>query len=154
MGNFHTYSTGFLSPDKEFTVFLIHGHSEDWRKVERFINKDLRYKTIVLQEIYRSGETIVEKLESILEECDCAVAIMSPDDKMPNGNFRARQNVIYEMGFCSGQLDRERLIVLKERSVEIHSDLHGLVYIPYDKGHIESAYSHLRNGLDDIYDEM
>lgn len=154
MREFNTYSTGFLSPDKEFTVFLIHGRSEDWRKVERFINKDLKYKTVVLQEVYRSGETIVEKLESMLEDCDCAVAIMSPDDQMASGNYRARQNVIYEMGFCSGQLQREKLIVLKERSVEMHSDLHGLVYIPYENGYIESAYSHLRNGLDELYKEM
>jgi predicted nucleotide-binding protein len=154
MSEYETYSTGLFSADKEFTVFIIHGHAPDWRIVERFINKKLNFKTIVLQETYRSGETIIEKLESLLEECDCAVAIMSPDDKMIDGTFRARPNVIYEMGYCDGSMHRERLIVMKEKTVDIHSDLHGLVYIPYEDGHIESAFSQLAEGLNEIFDEM
>jgi hypothetical protein len=30
---------------------------------------------------------------------------MSPDDQLNDGNFRARQNVVYELGYCSGVFD-------------------------------------------------
>jgi predicted nucleotide-binding protein len=58
------------------------------------------------------------------------------------------------MGFCEGYLEREQLVILKESSVDIHSDLHGLVYINYQTGHNESGFSLLRDGLEEIYENM
>jgi predicted nucleotide-binding protein len=141
--------------EKEFTVLIIHGHSEDWRIVERHINKKLDYKTLVLKENYRPGETLIEKLEdAVLEECDCAVAIMTPDDQMADGSLRARQNVLYEIGFCHNAYDRDGVIILRENLTEIMSDLHGLVTINYSKNHIEATFLKLEEGLDNIYEEL
>jgi predicted nucleotide-binding protein len=45
---------------------------------------------------------------------------------------RARQNVIFELGFFFGTLGREFVAVLHEENVELPTDIHGLVYIPID----------------------
>ena len=45
---------------------------------------------------------------------------------------RARQNVVFEMGFFYGLLGRDYVAVLYERGVEKPSDIDGLVYIELD----------------------
>ena len=45
---------------------------------------------------------------------------------------RARQNVIFELGYFISRLGRERVAALKQDSVEVPSDFSGVVYLPYD----------------------
>ena len=72
---------------------------------------------------------------------DWVFVLISPDDKAfdPKTNDekrRARQNVIFELGFFYGLLGRYegRVIVLKKGEVELPSDIHGVVWIDIDKG--------------------
>jgi Predicted nucleotide-binding protein containing TIR -like domain len=46
---------------------------------------------------------------------------------------RARQNVVFELGFFVGKLGRERVTVLYESGVERPSDIDGLAYIALDE---------------------
>jgi len=46
--------------------------------------------------------------------------------------LRARQNVIFEMGFFIGRLGRKYVGVLYEEGVEIPSDYQGVIYILLD----------------------
>ena len=43
-------------------------------------------------------------------------------------NDRARQNVVFETGYFIGKLGRENIIIIAGSSVEIPSDLYGVVY--------------------------
>lgn len=44
---------------------------------------------------------------------------------------RARQNVILEFGYFMGLLGRDRVCCLYKGNVELPSDMHGIVYIPF-----------------------
>lgn len=46
--------------------------------------------------------------------------------------MRARQNVIFELGFFVGALRRDRVCALYEDGVELPSDYDGIAYIRYD----------------------
>ena len=46
---------------------------------------------------------------------------------------RARQNVIFELGYFTGKLDRGRVCALTKGNVEIPSDYDGVLYIPFDE---------------------
>ena len=140
--------------DQEFTVFIAHGHSQDWRIIERLINKDLDFATVVIQEDYRPGDSISKKVEKGIRRCEAFVAIMSADDQMAEGNYRARQNVIYELGYARGVLKKKQIILLVEKSVEVQSDISGLIYIPYKKDSVETVYRQLKDGLENIYDRF
>lgn len=44
---------------------------------------------------------------------------------------RARHNVVLEFGYFIGRLGRDRVCCLHKGSVELPSDMHGIVYIPF-----------------------
>lgn len=153
MAKFNTYIDDDNN-EYDFTVFIIHGHTPELSKVEKFIRKELNFNTVILQKDYKPGETIDAKLKDRLKRVDCAVAIMSPDDQTTTGMHRARQNVIYELGYCRRYLKKWQIIVLKEETVEMHSDLQGLIYIGYKQGFIESTFDYLDNGLEEIFSQF
>jgi predicted nucleotide-binding protein len=45
---------------------------------------------------------------------------------------RARQNVVFEMGFFFGLLGQRRVCAIYDAGVETPSDLGGILYVPYD----------------------
>jgi predicted nucleotide-binding protein len=64
---------------------------------------------------------------------------------------RARQNVVFEMGYFYGKLDRVkgRVIALVKGPIELPSDLSGIVWISIENG-IKSAAEAIRNELTQI----
>ena len=120
-------------------IFLIHGHNNEIKEsVARFL-ESLDLGVIILHEQPNKGQTIIEKLESF-SEVDYAIALLTGDDKgdsikssnKKSGFTRARQNVIFEMGYFASSLGRNRLTILYEEGVEVPSDISGILYIPLD----------------------
>ena len=119
-------------------VFIIHGHNRALREaIARFVEK-LGPAVIILDEQPSSGRTIIEKFESY-SDVHYAVALMTADDMgaaQTGGEQslkgRARQNVVFELGFFTAKLGRSRLAVLYEEGVEMPSDFSGILYIPID----------------------
>ncbi len=119
-------------------VFVVHGRDVGVRdSVVRFLS-DLQLKPIVLQERPSKGRTIAEKFEEHAREAGFAVVLFTPDDEgalvgeYSNPQLRARQNVIFELGFFIGRLGRDKVSVLYKGDVEIPSDYAGVEYIPFD----------------------
>lgn len=117
-------------------VFVVHGHDEALKQeVARLLGK-LDLDPILLSEQADKGRTIIEKFE---EHSDVAYAIvlLSPDDEgRPKATDdlepRARQNVIFELGFFFGKLGRKNVCALVKEGVEFPSDIHGVIYKSVD----------------------
>ena len=56
--------------------------------------------------------------------------------------YRARQNVVLEFGYFIGLLKRDRVCCLYKGDIELPSDMHGIVYIPFEK-----SISEVRNQI-------
>jgi hypothetical protein len=105
--------------DRTFTnqCFLVHGHNESKKfEIARFIENDLRIRTVILHEQPNKGRTIIEKFVDY-SKVDFAVALWTADDEgkaksETDLKMRTRQNVIFETGFFIGKLGRENVIVL------------------------------------------
>ncbi|CEG26350.1 TIR domain-containing protein [Bacillus sp. B-jedd] len=119
-------------------VFIVHGHDEGSKEtVARLLSKfDLN--PIILHEQPNGGKTIIEKFEEYSGSVNFAVILMTPDDiGYPNGKVdsakpRARQNVIFELGYFIGKLSRKNVCALYREGVEIPSDYQGVLFIPMD----------------------
>lgn len=119
-------------------VFVIHGRDKAAKqKVARFLEK-LDLTPVILHEQPNQGQTIIEKFEQHAQ-VGFAVALLTPDDggalqgEAEHGKPRARQNVVFELGYFLGRLGRKRVCALvKGEDLERPSDYAGVVYIPLD----------------------
>ena len=124
--------------------FIVHGHdSKALGDLKRFIQHRLSWQTPrVLREMPSGGRTLIEKFEDAVRTVDVVFVLLTPDDKAAPANApdemkrRARQNVIFEMGYFFGKMQRAggRIILLHHGDVELPSDVHGIVYIDISGG--------------------
>ena len=118
-------------------IFIVHGHNNEIKQtVARTITK-LRLEPIILHEQVEHGRTIIEKFEQNSSEVDFAIILLIADDegkaKIENDyKARARQNVVFEMGYFIGKLGRAKVFLLLENGVDKPGDLDGIIYIPID----------------------
>ncbi len=120
-------------------IFVIHGRNNEAKEtVARFL-QNLGLTPVILHEQPNQGRTIIEKFERHAQ-VGFAVALLTPDDvgalknEEKNLKPRARQNVVFELGYFLGRLGRERVCALTKGNVELPSDYDGVVYISLDDG--------------------
>lgn len=137
---FYELTSSISVSSKNFSkVFVVHGHDEGAREgVARFLEK-LGLTAIILAEQPNRGRTIIEKFIDCAQEVGFAVVLLTPDDLGGESTAeaqksRARQNVIFELGYFVGSLGRGRACLLRKGEVEIPSDLYGVVYTTMDSG--------------------
>jgi predicted nucleotide-binding protein len=84
------------------------------------------------------GRTIITKFREEATDIRFAVVLMTPDDSGgkvgSDSKPRARQNVVFELGFFIGKLGPGRVAALVKGDIERPSDFDGVVYIPLDQG--------------------
>jgi len=128
--------TGISSTVDSTKVFLVHGHEqgivhECARLIERF-----GLTAVILHEQPNEGRTVIEKFEHHAD-AGFAVVFLTADDvggiKGQEQKPRARQNVIFELGFFSGKLGRRKTCALYREGVELPSDYNGVLYISIEK---------------------
>ena len=121
---------------KTNNIFIVHGHNDHIKiDVARTIEK-LGLQPIILSEQPYQGQTIIEKFE-LHSDVGFAVILLTADDlgrvkTSDEDKYRARQNVIIEMGYFIGKLGRSNVFPMHEDGVELPSDLHGILYISID----------------------
>ena len=132
-------------------IFISHGHSNEWRKVQPFIERDVELSTIEMAQEPNAGRTIIEKLIDNAGRCDSAVIIMTGDDFTQEEEARVRENVMHEIGFFQGFYGRNFVILLHEEGVNIPTNLSGVAYVPFPKDSIETGFHVLQRELKAIY---
>jgi predicted nucleotide-binding protein len=135
-----------LKPTSTKNMFIVHG-KDDKSKLElaRMLEK-LGFNPIILSEQPDKGRTLIEKLEQETLDVGYAFVILTPDDvgmekeayekivadpsdQQSSGLcYRARQNVILELGYFVGKIGRNKVCCLHKGNVELPSDIHGVIY--------------------------
>jgi len=118
-------------------IFIVHGRDHKPLKELKTLLEDFGLNPIVLHEEPSGSRTIVEKLERY-SDVGFTFVILTPDDigsssDAPFTSPRARQNVVLEFGYFMGMLSRDRVCCLYKGQVELPSDMHGVVYIPFEE---------------------
>lgn len=131
-------------------IFIVHGHNEEMKQTVARIVTKLGLSPIILHEQPNDGKTIIEKFESNAESINFAIILLSADDLAASVRDisevkdeevhqhlekRARQNVVFEMGYFAGKLGRSNVFFLLQEGVSKPGDLDGIVYTAYDAAH-------------------
>jgi CheY-like chemotaxis protein len=137
-------------------TFIVHGHdSQTLFELVSFIQQRLKWPCPkILRELPSSGRTIIEKFEDATRSIDVVFVLLTPDDEVAKGvgsneaKRRARQNVIFELGYFYAKLQRTggRVILLYRGEVDLPSDIDGILYIDISNG-VEAAGEAIRGEL-------
>jgi predicted nucleotide-binding protein len=120
-------------------IFLAHGRDNGAKQdVARYLER-LGLEPVILHERPNAGRTLISKFREESADVVFAVVLMTPDDCGGlNGTSttrpRARQNVVFELGFFLGKLGPERVCALVGGDMEKPSDFEAVVYIEYGHG--------------------
>ena len=106
---------GLKNPKELPRPFIVHGHDDKTKlAVKNYLQNTLKFpEPIVLHEQAGFGRTIIEKFELYAGNSTLVFVILTPDDiaidrdvKTDIEKHRARQNVIFELGYFLGSLGR------------------------------------------------
>ncbi len=118
-------------------VFVVHGRNDATKhEVGRWLAR-IGLEEVILHEQPNLGRTIINKFADVAGDASYAVVLMTPDDvggsKDGSHSPRARQNVIFELGYFIGRLGPEKVAALVVGdALERPSDFDGVIYIPFD----------------------
>ena len=130
-------STAVYGPKRK--VFVVYGHDPHCRDQLEATLRRWGLEPLILDQLPTEGQTVIEKLESAIAEADFGVILATPDDEGHRSGhpdekaFRARQNVVLEMGMLLARLGRSNVAILlkTQEKMERPSDIQGLIYIPF-----------------------
>lgn len=134
----NTTEINFMSEKAKNRIFIVHGKEEGIKQATARLIERIGLTPIVLHEQTSKGKTIIEKFEEY-SDVSYAIVLLTPDDQVVSSTetdtkFRARQNVIFELGYFIGKLGRNRVFPLYKKcdNFEFPSDYQGVVYHEYD----------------------
>ena len=118
-------------------VFIVHGHDNYPKEaVARYLEQSGLFP-IILHEQENRGDTIIEKIERY-SNVKFAIVLLTPDDEGRSKSDdkledRARQNVIFELGYFIAMLGRNKVRALIKDDIVIPSDYLGVLNITLDE---------------------
>lgn len=120
-------------------VFVVYGHDQVARNQLEVMLRRWGLEPLILDQLPSEGQTVIEKLEKYTKTVKFAVVLATPDDEGNRANhpdemaFRARQNVVLELGMMLSLLGRKNVAILlkQQENMERPSDIQGLIYIPF-----------------------
>jgi predicted nucleotide-binding protein len=136
------------------SVFIVYGHDKASRDSLELMLLRIGLQPVILANMVPNGNTVIEALIEH-SEVRCAIVLLTPDDEghptnvVAKKRFRARQNVVLEMGMFLSKLGRSKVIILHKGDLELPSDINGLIYLPY-KTDVQEVKSKLAGSLQKI----
>lgn len=94
---------------------------------------------VILKEQSIVGQTLIDELIRQGRGVSFAVVLATGDDEgrlRGSGQLlpRARQNVVLELGYFLGKLEKNKIAILADEGIELASDYNGVIYIPLRSG--------------------
>lgn len=125
--------------DAPCRVFVVYGHDTTARTQLEAMLRRWDIEPLILDQLPSEGQTIIEKLENYTKKAHYAIVITTPDDeghaanKADEKQYRARQNVVLELGMLLAKLGRSKVAIFikNQKDMERPSDINGLMYIPF-----------------------
>lgn len=133
---------------KDFNIFIGHGHHLLWARIALFLLEEHNIKSEYYESKCRTGLSIDNAIEEFKqnEKIKFAILTLMKEDETSEGQVRARQNVIHELGIFRDKLGSKKIAIIVEKGLEKPSNIDGIEYIEYS-GDIDSVFYKLEKML-------
>jgi predicted nucleotide-binding protein len=121
-------------------VLVVYGHDEAAKTQLEAMLRRWGLEPLIMDQLPSEGATLIEKLEKYAgADVSFGVVLATPDDegyakgRIDEKRYRARQNVVLELGLLLVKLGRPRVAILlkDQENMERPSDIQGLIYLPF-----------------------
>lgn len=126
-------------PDIPIKIFIGHGFAMDWMTLSNDLHHVHGYDVVAFEYGSSAGLQITDFVQSMVGASTFALLVLTPDDETADGEYRARQNVIHELGLCQGKLGFSRVLPIVQRGVEGLSNLAGTKEVRFAPGEIRGT---------------
>jgi predicted nucleotide-binding protein len=138
------------SDEPPVSIFVVHGHDLEMLDAVATELANLNVEPIILNRVRTSDDHLFAKFRAVADKARHAIVLIGGDDVgasftdffhpaggTPSLQFRARQNVVLELGFFYGKLSEENVFVFQKTPsptekmlprFELPSDLSGKIY--------------------------
>ena len=130
-------------------IFIVYGHDEVARDELELMLRRWGLNPIILSRELPEGRTLIEALEHYINRVKYGIVLATPDDVGYKKGFeaqkkyRARQNVVFELGMLFAKLGRNNVSVLVKNTDDLEmekpSDINGVIYLDYKNSVGEKA---------------
>ena len=130
-------------------IFIVYGHDEVARDELELMLRRWGLNPIILSRELPEGRTLIEALEHYINRVKYGIVLATPDDVGYKKGFeaqkkyRARQNVVFELGLLFAKLGRNNVSVLVKNTDDLEmekpSDINGVIYLDYKNSVGEKA---------------
>lgn len=122
-------------------IFVAHGKNKKPLEQLKKILDQFKIPYRVAAEEANLGRPIGAKVKETMESCNCAVLIFTADEEFQKSDgssiWRPSENVVYELG-AAGYLYSNRIVIVKEDTVEFPANFRDLGYIAFEKDNLEA----------------
>ena len=141
------FLTKMLPSMKNNRVFIVYGRDLSARDELMEMIRSWGVEPLAIDSLPTQGRTIIEQLEHYIPQTNFGIVLATPDDvgylagHENEAKFRARQNVVLELGMLLSKLGRSRIAVVFKHceNFERPSDIYGMIYAEYDTSITECA---------------
>jgi hypothetical protein len=126
-------------------VFL--GYSTPASAVARTIRARLEGQGVALidwERDFRKGAGILSEIEDAAARCSAAILLFTRDELLhadAAGLAPPRDNVLFEAGYFTSKMGKERVLVVREDDAKMPADLGGDIYVSFRNGETEKMLS-------------
>ena len=133
-------------------VFVVYGRDHNAKKELVEMLQEWGIEPLVFDALPVRGMTVIEKLEHYIPQANYGIVLATPDDIgylvgcESEAKYRARQNVVLELGMLLSKLGRSRVAIIlkKNEKFEDPSDIKGMGYLRFD-----NSITEIKNRLKD-----
>ena len=125
--------------EPNFRVFVVYGHDAQAKQSLLLLLEKWGLEPLCIDNLPSEGRTIIEQLEAYIPQANYGIVLMTPDDLAHSAlggpfRYRARQNVVLELGMLFMKLGRKRVAIVSQKcegGIEHPSDIDGVLRIEY-----------------------
>lgn len=118
-------------------IFVAHGRAADWEALVAMLETEWKLEVDYFTRTSTASLVTADRWRAMLDEARFAFAVMTPDERLADGRWQCRPNVIHEIGLCHARIGVLNTAILLAEGTEDFSNVDGINPIRFVSGRLK-----------------